>query len=116
MQLKNLKILLPTMRLKLARKIQFFGKMLVFVAAVDRGYYAAVALAVVGAAAGFYYYFKPILAIYSAPKPDAGPLQWSALARSTAYVLMALIVVLGVYPRVIQSVLKPGAPVPVVGK
>jgi len=87
----------------------FFGKMLVFMAAVDRGYYSAVALAVVGAAAGFYYYFKPILAIYSAPKQDAAPLQWSALARSTAYVLMALIVILGVYPKVIQSVLQPVA-------
>ncbi len=88
----------------------FFGKMLVFMAAVDRGHYLAVALATVGAAAGFYYYFRPILAVYStADAVESTPLKWSPLARATAIVLMAAIVVLGVYPRVLQPVLKASA-------
>lgn len=85
----------------------FFGKMLVFVAAVDRGYYVAVALALVGAAAGFYYYFKPILAAWSDGGSDAAqPLKWSGLARAFTVVLVLAIVWLGVYPRALQGVLK----------
>lgn len=85
----------------------FFGKMLVFVAAVDRGFYLAVGLAVIGAAAGFYYYFKPILAAWSNGGSDAvSPLKWSALGRTCSAVLVAAIVVLGIYPRALQGVLK----------
>ncbi len=84
----------------------FMGKMLVFLAAVDHGCYALVAVAVVGAAAGFYYYFKPILAAYSSGENDSSKLVWSPLARVTAILLIAGIVVLGVYPAVLQSVLK----------
>ncbi len=84
----------------------FMGKMLVFLAAVDHGYYGLVAVAVVGAAAGFYYYFKPILAAYSAGENDNSKLVWSPLSRVVALLLIAAIVVLGVYPAVLQSVLK----------
>lgn len=89
----------------------FLGKMLVFVAAVDRGYYLAVGLAVVGAAAGFYYYFKPILAAWSNGVPETAPLKCSPIARISSVVLIALILILGVYPRAIQGILKaPAAP------
>jgi NADH-quinone oxidoreductase subunit N len=84
----------------------FMGKMLVFLAAVDRGWYGVVALAVTGAAAGFYYYFRPILAVYSQGNPGDTPLKWSKPAQVTAVVLVLGIVVLGVYPRALQSVLK----------
>jgi NADH-quinone oxidoreductase subunit N len=89
----------------------FFGKMLVFVAAVDRGFYVAVALAVIGAAAGFYYYFKPILAVWTPGGTDSGTLKWSPLSKTCSAALMIAILVLGVYPRALQDVLKtPAAP------
>ncbi|MBL9114640.1 MAG: NADH-quinone oxidoreductase subunit N [Verrucomicrobiaceae bacterium] len=84
----------------------FIGKMLVFLAAVDKGWYGAVGLAVVGAAAGFYYYFRPILAAYSAGKPEDTALRWSLPAKATAAVLVLAIVTLGVYPKALQSALK----------
>ncbi len=93
----------------------FFGKMLVFVAAVDQGYYAAVIVAVIGAAAGFYYYFRPILAVYSTGENDGAKLTWSPVAKVTASLLIACIVTLGVYPRLLQFVLNP-VPAAVAGK
>ena len=93
----------------------FMGKLLVFVAAVEQGYYGVVAIAVTGAAAGFYYYFRPILAMYSGSEGETTKLVWSPLAKVTATLLMVGILVLGVYPRALQSVLSP-APVAAVSK
>lgn len=84
----------------------FMGKMLVFFAAIDRGQYAVVAVAVLGAAAGFYYYLRPILAVYSSGEGDSSKLSWTPLARATAVLLVIAIFVLGVYPAVLQPVLK----------
>ena len=86
----------------------FFGKMLVFVAAVDQGYYGAVIVAVIGAAAGFYYYFRPILAVYSTRETEGAKLTWSPVARGAAVLLIAGIVTLGVCPKlVVQTILAP---------
>lgn len=84
----------------------FMGKMLVFFAAVDRGQFGVVAVAVLGAAAGFYYYLRPILAVYSSGESDNVKLTMSPLARVTAILLIAAIFVLGVYPAILQPVLK----------
>ena len=43
----------------------FVGKFFVIFATVLHGYYAYLAIAVIGAATGFYYYFKVILALYA---------------------------------------------------
>ncbi|MDB6139445.1 MAG: NADH-quinone oxidoreductase subunit [Verrucomicrobiaceae bacterium] len=95
----------------------FFGKMLVFVAAVDQGYYGAVFVAVVGAAAGFYYYFRPILAVYSSGESQSSKLVWSPLARATALALIAGIITLGVFPKaMVQFVLDPVPAASVAGK
>jgi NADH-quinone oxidoreductase subunit N len=83
----------------------FMGKMLVFMAAVDAGHYTALALAVVGAAAGFYYYFRPILAVYSYAETEGEKLTWTPLAKVTTILLIAGIVVLGVYPKALTKVL-----------
>lgn len=85
----------------------FMGKMFVFIAAVEQHHYGAVAIAVVGAAAGFYYYFRPILAMYSNRDGETTKLTWSPLARVTALVLIAGIVALGVYPKLLQGILQP---------
>jgi NADH-quinone oxidoreductase subunit N len=95
----------------------FMGKMLVFVAAVEARHYGVVALAVIGAAAGFYYYFKPILAIYSSADNDSpAKLTMSPVARVTAVVLMLAIVTLGVYPKLLQGTLKSTKATPVAAK
>jgi NADH-quinone oxidoreductase subunit N len=84
----------------------FMGKMLVFLTAVDHGHYGVVAIAVVGAAAGFYYYFRPILAVYSSGESDGSKLSRSMLARVTCFVLLVGVVAIGVYPKLLQGVLK----------
>ncbi len=83
----------------------FFGKMLVFVAAMNQGYLSVVIVAVIGAAAGFYYYFRPILAVYSACENDKEKLTWSPLAKVSALVLSLAIIALGVNPNLLQFVL-----------
>jgi NADH-quinone oxidoreductase subunit N len=85
----------------------FIGKFLVIFATVLEGYYLYLGIAILGAATGFYYYFKVILAIYS--KPD-GPKEMTApvlsgLSKVTLAVLVAAIVVIGVYPDIIRQAL-----------
>ncbi len=83
----------------------FMGKLLVFMAAVEHGYYCSVCIAIVGAASGFYYYFRPVLAVWSGTEGESGKLSWSRLARVTAVLLIGGILALGVYPRLLQNVL-----------
>ena len=59
----------------------FIGKMLVFIAAVDHGYWGVIGCAIIGAAAGFYYYFKVILAIYTTEGAAEEPLQVSTSSK-----------------------------------
>jgi NADH-quinone oxidoreductase subunit N len=86
----------------------FLGKMLVFVALVDHQAWFAVTCAVIGAAAGFYYYFRIILAIYT-PEESTEPVRMSQGAKVGALVLGVVILVLGVYPKPLQALLKVGA-------
>lgn len=85
----------------------FMGKFFVIFATVLEGYYTYLAIAVIGAATGFYYYFKVILAVYSkadgqteGPNPDLGLLSKVSLA-----VFVAAILVVGVYPDLIRFAL-----------
>jgi NADH-quinone oxidoreductase subunit N len=55
------------------------GKLFVFLGLVDHGYWGALSCAVIAAAAGFYYYFKTILAMYTTEGADAPALTlWPA--------------------------------------
>ncbi len=88
----------------------FMGKMFVFVALMDHGYWGPLACAVIAAAAGFYYYFKTILAMYSgSASSTVGRFQAGVLTKSVAGVLAIAIVVLGVFPRPLQGLLRPTA-------
>lgn len=85
----------------------FMGKFFVIFATVLEGYYTYLAIAVIGAATGFYYYFKVILAVYSkadgpseGPNPDLG-----LLSKVTLAVFVAAILVVGVYPDLIRFAL-----------
>jgi len=89
----------------------FFGKMWVILGLVDQQLWFALACAVIGAAAGFYYYFRVILAIFT-PEESTEPFRMGVLARAVCMVLGLTIAVLGVYPKPLQTLL---AKVPVAG-
>lgn len=77
----------------------FFGKFFVFSLAVDAGLWWGVALAAVGAAAGFYYYFKIIRAIWwEGSSGDVKPLVLPQITRISVVALTLAVLVLGVWP------------------
>jgi len=82
------------------------GKLFVFLGLVDHASWAALTCAVIGAAAGFYYYLRPVLAMYSSAPAAGAPIHLSAPTRVVLFALAAAIVVIGVYPKPLQSQLK----------
>jgi NADH-quinone oxidoreductase subunit N len=83
--------------------VGFLGKMMVFMTAVDHGYWGVVGCAVVSAAAGFYYYFRVILAVYSGDNSQTHePIRLALPTRIIAVSLAVIVVIAGVYPRPIQ--------------
>ncbi len=93
----------------------FLGKMLVFVGLVDHQLWFALACAVIAAAAGFYYYFRIILAMYT-PEEETQPVKMSLPAKAGVVVLGLAVLVIGVYPKPLQSVLQSGADAAAVAK
>jgi NADH-quinone oxidoreductase subunit N len=78
----------------------FLGKFFVFSLAVEAKLWWGVGLAIVGAAAGFYYYFKIIRAIWwEAPANDAKPLVLPHLTRTCLVALTLAVLVLGIWPQ-----------------
>jgi len=88
----------------------FLGKLFVFLGLADHGYWGALSCAIVAAAAGFYYYFKTILAMYSTEGTDVPALSFSVAAKSVAGALALAILILGVYPKPLQGVLTSAPP------
>lgn len=84
----------------------FMGKLLVIFSAAYDGSYLTLALAIIGAVTGFYYYFKVILVLYANPEGEAPKIKLTRLSRVTAVLLVASIVVIGVYPKSVQCLLK----------
>lgn len=87
----------------------FMGKLFVFLGLVDHAFWGALTCAVIAAAAGFYYYFRTILAMYSSESGCPETLSLSVFSKAGAVVLAVIIVVLGVFPRPLQSMLAPAA-------
>lgn len=86
--------------------VGFFGKFFIFEAAMNQGLYLLVLIGVVTVASGFYYYFKVIRAMYWQPAPeDAAPVVVSKTSNLAIVALSLLILVLGVYPRLLISIL-----------
>lgn len=78
----------------------FLGKFFVFSLAVEAKLWWGVALAFVGAAAGFYYYFKIIRAIWwEAPADGAKPLVLPQITRTCVVAMTVATLVLGVWPQ-----------------
>lgn len=85
----------------------FMGKLFVFVGLMDQAAWVALACAVIGAAAGFYYYFRAILAMYTPDNQTAEPLRLSIGTKAGAIALAVVIIALGVYPKPLQQLLAP---------
>lgn len=76
----------------------FIGKFFVFSLAVREGLWWGVGIAFIGAAAGFYYYFKVIRAMWwNDPPSGAGVIELPKISRISVFVLTAAILVLGVW-------------------
>ena len=86
--------------------VGFFGKFFIFEAAMNQGLYLLVLIGIVTVASGFYYYFKVVRAMYWQPAPeDSTPVAVSKISSVAIFVLAALILVLGFYPRLLIEVL-----------
>ena len=78
----------------------FIGKFFVFSIAVHAGLWWGVGIAFIGAAAGFYYYFKLIRAMWwEAPAPAAEGLSLPPVSRAAVVTLTLATLVFGIYPK-----------------
>lgn len=78
----------------------FIGKFFVFSLAVGAGLWWGIAFAFIGAAAGFYYYFKIIRAIWWESASDRDkPLVLPQITRACVVGLTLAILVLGIWPQ-----------------
>lgn len=84
----------------------FIGKFFVFQLAVGAQLWAGLTIAVITAAAGFYYYFKTIRAIWWIEASDTTAIPLPAISKICIAALTALTLVFGVYPDPILALLK----------
>jgi NADH-quinone oxidoreductase subunit N len=82
----------------------FFGKMWVVVGLVDQRLWFSLACAVIGAAAGFYYYFRVILVMFT-PEESTETVRMGFSAKIVCGALGLVILVLGVFPKPLQRLL-----------
>ena len=83
----------------------FWGKFLAFKTAIDGALWVPVALGFVGVAAGFFYYFQIIRAMYWRNSLDESEIKISPISFNVIAVLTALVVILGVWPQPIYWLL-----------
>jgi NADH-quinone oxidoreductase subunit N len=88
----------------------FLGKFRMFIDAVGMKQWPLVACAMVGAAAGFYYYFKVVKHMYWHAPADPRPLPLPIAPRAVLGLLTAATLVLGVYPKPVARLLAPANP------
>ena len=84
----------------------FIGKFFVFQLAAGAHLWAGLTIAVIAAAAGFYYYFKTIRAMWWIEASDSSAIPLPAISKITIASLTALTLVFGVYPAPILALLK----------
>jgi NADH-quinone oxidoreductase subunit N len=85
----------------------FFGKFLIFVAAVAQRQTALIVVGVITVACGFYYYLKVVRAMYwqTAIKTESIPI--SGLSKLAMSALIVATIWLGIYPQAIFNALEP---------
>lgn len=82
----------------------FFGKLFAFKMALDAGHWTLLAVGIVAAAAGFYYYLKIAVSMYFSDPPksaDGVAIEVGLLDKAVMALLIALILVAGVAPGVV---------------
>ncbi|MCF7676211.1 MAG: NADH-quinone oxidoreductase subunit N [Akkermansiaceae bacterium] len=85
----------------------FIGKFLVFAIAVKAGLWWGVAIAIIAAGAGFYYYFKVIRAVWwTEPNEGAPPIMLPPISKGCIAVLTFAVLVLGFWPQPIMALLR----------
>ena len=84
----------------------FFGKFLIFVAAIAQKQTSLVAVGTVTVACGFYYYLKVVRAMYWQPSTNNNTIPVSILSRAIMILLIVATIVFGVYPQPILNALK----------
>jgi NADH-quinone oxidoreductase subunit N len=84
----------------------FLGKFLVFDAAITERHFGLVVVGVIAVAAGFYYYFKVVRAIYWDAPASCDTISIHPVTRVAMIALMAGIFVFGVYPQPIFNALR----------
>jgi NADH-quinone oxidoreductase subunit N len=86
----------------------FLGKLFVFMSAASAAQWVPLGVAVAGAAAGFYYYFKVVRSMYwNAPAADdAAALAISPALKALLIALAAGSIFLGLYPEAILRLLR----------
>lgn len=84
----------------------FIGKLLIFEVALNQGHYGLVLLGCVTVAAGFYYYFKVIRAMYWQQPAEEGPIPVSLTVKLLIAFLGAGILAFGIYPAPILAALR----------
>ncbi len=93
----------------------FFGKFLVFTVAIAQHQTLLVILGIITVACGFYYYLRVVKAMYFEPDTTpsgqpGGQIPVGLLTRVTIAVLIAAILVLGIYPKPALGLLGSAAP------
>jgi NADH-quinone oxidoreductase subunit N len=88
----------------------FFGKFFIFEAAVAAGQFWLVGIGLGAVGCGFYFYLKVVRAMYWMPAPEQpaeGPVVFkiSPTLRALLFVLIALLLIFGVYPAPVFSLL-----------
>jgi NADH-quinone oxidoreductase subunit N len=85
----------------------FFGKLLIFMAAIAQRQTGLIIAGAIGVACGFYYYLKVVRAMYWQPAANDTRIPISGLSRVAMVILIVGIIWLGVYPRGILNALQP---------
>ncbi len=85
----------------------FFGKFLIFYAAIAQGQTALVVVGVITVACGFYYYLKVVRAMYWQPAAKIDNIPVNVLSRLAMSALIVAIIWLGIYPAPILQALEP---------
>jgi NADH-quinone oxidoreductase subunit N len=83
----------------------FYGKFLVFAAAVQDRQFALIGIGILTVAAGFYYYLRVVAAMYWQEPNDDRAITFSPLTRVTIGALTAAIFFFGLFPRPITEML-----------
>lgn len=92
--------------------VGFYGKLLVFAAALSQSHYVLLGIGVLTVGAGFYYYIRVVAAMYWQEPNDDTPIRICASTRIVITALIVAIFFFGIFPQPILNMLRftPGAP------